>query len=134
MSKHHDHHDHHDHRCYGRRIIEPVPPWSDTHQEPDAQWTPVIPVNRPLRFVDVPFYCSSEDPAPEWAPNVPIRPFWSTDLPMGHRHHHHDHDHDDHHHHHENFLRSHWKDDVLGYIYGRNPFSNTVNAGGYHFQ
>lgn len=114
---------------------EPVPPWSETNWEPDTQWCPMIPIRKPLKVVQTPFYTSSEDPAPEWAPNIIIRPpvcVYPVKL-------------DKHHKHHDKkrsynpyggceFLRSHWRDDVPMYVYGRNPFSDTVNSGGSHFQ
>lgn len=115
---------------------EPVPPWSWTNWEPDTQWCPVVPIRPPLKVVNTPFYTSSEDPAPEWAPNVIIRPPICS-YPTGYDRYR---KHSKRHKHGHNqfggcaFLRSHWKDDVPMYVYGRNPFSDTVNSGGSHFQ
>jgi hypothetical protein len=117
---------------------EPVPPYSDTNWEPDTQWCPQIPSKTPPNFVQTPFYTSSEDPAPEWAPNVFIRPpIYSYPVPKNHqRHssHHHKHLHEHNEYGGVAFLRSHWKDDIPMYVYGTNPFSDTVNSGGSHFQ
>jgi hypothetical protein len=111
---------------------EPVPPWSDTTWEPDAQWCPVISIQKPLKVVQVPFYTSTEQPTPEWAPNVIIS------APVTYHRSHHSHHHNHHPTHNTyggcSFLRSHWKDDIPMYVYGTNPFSDTVNSGGSHFQ
>lgn len=126
MTKHHKHsrdhgHNHNRKHKYCLCECEPVPPWSETRWEPDAQWCPSSPVPPPLKVVREPFYTSSEDPPPQWAPNVPL-------APIGDKHgsHHH-------HHHHHKFLHD-WKDDIERHVYGRNPYSNTVNSGGSHFQ
>jgi hypothetical protein len=106
MTKHHHH--------SRPTPVEDLPPWSETREEPDAQWVPVTPCVTPLKVVQVPFYTSSEDPAPEWVTNVLL---WS------HRRHHH----------HHRFLH-HRKDDVPRYVYGRNPYTDTVKTGGSHYQ
>lgn len=107
-----------------------IPPWSETRVEPDTQWCPIVPIRSPLKTVKVPFYTSSEDPAPEWAANIIIKPACSCHVRHGK-------------HSHKcgrnvwggcEFLRSHWHDDILRHVYGRNPFSDTVNSGGCHFQ
>ena len=106
--------------------VEPVPPLSSTDWEPDTQWTPVIPVQTPVKVVQVPFYNSEEDPAPEWAPNVIIKA--GCNQSMNHR------SRGGRHSKRQalcgdncwggcSFLRSHWVDDIDGYIYGTNPFS-----------
>lgn len=109
--RHHHHHHHH------RIPEEPVPPFSWTSWEPDTQWEKVVPIRKPLKVVQYPFYDSLEDPTPEWAPNVI--------LYDGHRHHHH---------HKRSFLRKHWTDNIKLHVYGTNPLSDTQNSGGAHFQ
>ena len=111
MTRHSHHH--------ARIPVEPVTPWSWTECPPDTQWTPVVPITPPLKVVQAPFYTSCEDPAPEWAPNVIIRPAVR--------------------HHHNRwggvpFLRTHWHDTIERHVYGTNPFSDTVNSGGSHWQ
>lgn len=105
------HHHHHHHRHCTPEVI-PEAPWYETNWEPDTQWTPVVHSRTPPNFVTVPFYQSSEDPAPEWASNVVLR--------HGHKH--------------KSFLRRHAHDTVLRHIYGRNPYMTTVSSGGIHFQ
>lgn len=111
MTKHSKHSHHRSSRksSPAPTIVADVPPWSETRQEPDVQWVPITPIEVPLKTVNVPIYNSCEDPTPQWAANVIIS------------------------HHGHNFL-NHFKEDILMYIYGRNPQSNTVNAGGRHWQ
>lgn len=112
-----------------------VPPWSETNWMPDAQWCPIVPIRTPLKTVRAPFYTSSEDPAPQWADNIIIKPACKCSVSRSHHHH-------DHHKvtHEKNcwggcgFLRTHWHDDIERHVYGTNPFSDTVNSGGSHFQ
>lgn len=122
MGRHHQKYSHN--KCIHKCAIkpkcrcEPVPPWSDTNELPDAQWCPVIPIHKPLKIVQIPFYTSSEDPTPEWAPNVVIYP------PYHKRQHQYEH----------RFLKTCFHDTVPMYVYGTNPYSNTVNSSGSHFQ
>jgi len=108
-----------------------VPPWSETNWEPDTQWCPTVPIKTPLKTVQTPFYTSSEDPAPQWVANVIIKPPCDCKA-IGH--------HKSKHSHRKNcwggceFLRSHWRDNIERHVYGTNPFSDTVNSGGSHFQ
>ena len=75
------HHSHHSHvKCEKREIIvEPVAPWSDTICEPDAQWSPVVPIQRPLQVVQDPIYTSTEGSVPEWGTQCDHPP--STHMP-----------------------------------------------------
>lgn len=102
-----------------------LPPLSETRVPPDTQWSPIIPIQTPLKTVQAPFNTSSAEPDPQWASNVIIAPsVWCKSKSK----------------HGRNvwggcpFLRSHWKDDVPMYVYGKNPFSDTVSSGGSHFQ
>ena len=120
MTRHHSHSHTHKSKCARSPVVD-IPPWSETREEPDAQWVPVIPCITPLKVIRTPFYTSSEDPAPEWATNVVIKPAVTTK------------------HRHtawgvSPFLRTHWKDNIPRYVYGTNPFSDTVNSGGSHYQ
>ena len=124
-------------KCACSDPCEPVPPWSETRWEPDTQWCPVVPIRPPLKKVRVPFYTSSEDPAPEWKPNVILQPPVPACVASRDKKHKHGHKpkkgvycgyYGN------GFLRSHWTDNVIGYVYGRNPFSDTVKSGGFHFQ
>jgi len=109
---------------------EPMAPYSETRVQPDAQWLPVVPIRSPLRVVQTPLCTSSETPAPQWAANVIIKESCTCGvsrrrIPVAHA---------------RNcwggcgFLRTQWKDNVLRHVYGTNPFSDTVNSGGPHFQ
>lgn len=114
-----------------------LPPWSETRLPPDAQWSPIVPIRAPLKTVRQPFNSSSDEPDVQWADNIIIRPpvpgcphclvhqtktcnkgvncrfNGSTN---------------------DNFFRKNWKEDIIGYIYTKNPYVDTVNAGGLHFQ
>lgn len=88
---------------------EPVVPYSETRVQPDAQWVPIVAIQSPLKVVQTPLYISSLTPAPQWAPNVNI----------GQR---------------RGFLKTQFRDNIRRHVYGTNPFSDTVNSGGPHFQ
>ena len=107
MGRHHHHHP----KISPFDIPTPPPPWSWTNQEPDTQWSPHFPIRPPLKVVRQPFYNSSEDPTPEWAPNLIIQ--------SGHRARH--------------FLL-HRRDKIERYVYGQNPATNTISSYGSHWQ
>jgi len=99
-------------QCRCRKPCKLTQLWSETNWQPDAQWCPIIPIVRPLKTVKAPFYTSSEDPTPQWAPNIIIKAREGC-----------------------SFLRTKcWQDNIRRHIYGTNPFSDTVNSGGIHFQ
>ena len=121
--------------CEYVQPCECVQPWSETNCEPDAQWCPTVPIKSPLKKVIEPIYTSSEDPAPQWAPNVIVKPPCTCGFTSKHGH-----GHRYRHGHLKNcwggcqFLRSRWQDNIQRHVYGTNPFSDTVNSGGIHFQ
>lgn len=106
----HDHKHKHNHTCLCKEV--PLPPWSETRMEPDAQWCPTVPIRYPLNVVNVPFNSSSEEPDAQWADNIIIK---SAKC-------------------HHKFLKKSGKDTIERYVYGRNPFTDTVCSGGSHFQ
>ena len=125
-----------------------MPPWSETRETPDAQWCPITPIITPPQKVDTPLYVSSEDPAPQWVPNVLL----NMACPKYDEHKKDTKEHKKELKHHMKEIKHRMKDqektlkkghllrscrhhdNIIGYVYGTNPFSNTVNAGGNHFQ
>jgi hypothetical protein len=128
-----------DSKCGCMCKCEPIPPWSETREEPDAQWCPEIPVKGPIVPLNLPLYSSSEDPEPQYVPDVIIRPACDRRVSKHQSHHNHGKQWEKLNKEHNMyggcpFLRSHWQDNILLYVYGTNPFSDTVNSGGPHFQ
>jgi hypothetical protein len=169
---------HHQHKKECVVQCDAVPPWSEIRVEPDTQWCPEITTNGPIQKINVPFYNSSEDPAPQWV-GIPIccRKIERQKEVHEHKHKHkhakkyeckhakkyeckhakkyeckhakkyeckhgkkHGTKHECKHEclrelpHKHKCLDAKFKDDIIGYVYGHNPLSNTTNAGGYHFQ
>lgn len=92
-----------------------VSPYSETRVTPDAQWRASIPICSCGKIIKQHFNYSSENPSPQWSPNIIIRssnPNCKYNCP---------------------FLISCCKDNIPMYVMGKNPLTNTVNSGGSHF-